>query len=178
MIGEAAYNLITIKTPQFNSPFIYIQNPPKGKIDVTINSPLQKYTSQIPAFTLKNGWMLDSDGIDTFMNSQKVGKLFYELAIDKIELTRNGKTFDSKESLLAFLNGSDFYKRFGFSEAQKQDSISYIAKKIQSSPHYYLTILDDASVSKISSLNVSPKPENINRRYFAIYPTSTPIKTY
>ena len=42
---------------------------------------------------------------------------------------------------------------------------------------YYLTILTPEAISEISDTVIDPNPETLIRRYFAIYPTETPVLT-
>jgi hypothetical protein len=168
----------TITSPTFNSPFIYFKNLPTWNIKLNIDSEWQNYTNETPTFNADNWWNLLSDWKSVSVDNQKTDKLFYELALKKVELTRNWKNFASKEELVSFLRSSDFFDKLWFSEGQKEDSLNYILPKIWEAKNYYLTILEDTSINNISKLNVFPTPNNIVRKYFAIYPTSLPVKTY
>ena len=167
----------TLTTPTFNSPFIYFKNQPVWNIKVSINSEWNEYTSTKPEFNIKNWWNLNSDWKNVSIDWKKTDNLFYELAVKKIELSRNWKNFSSKKELVDFLKTWDFFDKLWFSKEQKENSLNYILPKVKDSKNYYLTILDNESINNISKLDINPTPENLVRKYFAIYPTNLPIKT-
>jgi len=161
------------------SPFLYFHNAPAGTICVTLSSPLDTYFPK-PAFNQKNGWNVESRESGIFLNDTKVNHLFYELAFKKIDMSRNGRNFSSKAEVIAYLNDSDFLTKLGFSEEEKNNSLGYLIPEIEKASdaeYYYLTILDAESIANISTLNITPKPNRIDRQYFAVYPTSVPVHT-
>lgn len=163
----------------YNSPFIYIKNLPKNGASIVINSKLNKYFSK-PAFNEKNGWVIERSDGKIKVSGKEESNLFYELALYKIDLNRNGRNFSSKNEVISFLENSDFFKRLGFTETEKKNSLDYFLPKIQSAQdtnYYYLTILSDSAIEEISNLNIKPKPNNLIRQYFALYPTDVPVKT-
>lgn len=162
-----------------NSPFIYFKNIPKNEVSVVIGSKLDMYFPK-PLFNQKNGWILkpESDKISV-PGGGKEG-LFYELVVNEINLNRNGRNFSTKEEAVSFLENSDFFEKLGFSEVEKKNSLGYFIPKIQftqNKNYYYLTVLDDSAIENISSLSINPKPANLVRRYFALYPVDVPVKT-
>ncbi|MBS8121970.1 hypothetical protein [Candidatus Vampirococcus lugosii] len=161
----------------YNTPFLYLENQPEGKIDITINSKRDNYSSQRPDFNIENGWSVLNDNGNMFVELKKVDYLFYLLDFERIELTRNGKNFDSKDELTNYLINSDFFQKLGFDEEQKENSLDYILPTIQDSPNYYLTVLTKESIQNIVNYEFSEEPEKLIRRYFAIYPTLNPVKT-
>jgi hypothetical protein len=167
------------KTIVVASPFLYLQNPPAGDISLSLDSQLNKYFPQ-PSFNQDNGWLLNSKNGKITINEKEKDHLFYELAVNKITLNRNGRNFSTKEELSQYLENSDFLTRLGFTEEQKKNSLGYFLPKLQEVEEknfYYLTVLSDAAIAQISQLNIQPTPENIIRQYFAVYPTSIPVKT-
>jgi len=159
----------------YNSPYIYLQNPPQGKINISINSEFGKYQNQKPAFNQSAGWKVESDGKDISVENQKVKNLFYELALKKVELSRNGKNFTSQENLKNFLEHSEFFKKLGFNKTEKQNSLNYVLPKLPKAKNYYLTILENPE--QVTQLDVTPKAQII-QKYFVIYPTTIPVKTF
>ncbi len=164
-----------ISTPSFNSPFLYFENAPKEEIQVSIDSDFNNYKS-IPDFNSNNSWKWKLDWNKISINWKENDKLFYELDLSQINLNRNWMNFSSKKELLEFLESSDFFNNMWFTKEQKQNTLDYILPQIQDSPYYYLTILSDNSVEKISQIDFSIKPDNFIRKYFAIYPTKTHVK--
>ena len=165
----------------YNSPFIYFSNPPQGNIFLSINSKLNSYLP-IPFFNAYNGWNLTGDKQKgtVSIEGKEQKKLFYELAMDGVTLSRNGQNFNSKENLTSFLNNSDFFDKLGFSQEQKENSLKYVLEKLnytRDSKYYYLTILNKSSIADISELKIQPKPNKITRNYIAIYPSDVPVKT-
>ncbi len=163
----------------YNSPFIYFENLPTSEVSVVINSKLNEYLPK-PFFNQKDGWVIKSKGDKISISEKEEEHLFYELAINEINLNRNGKNFSSKTEIVYFLKNSDFLEKLGFSETEKKNSLDYFLPKIQSAKdrnYYYLTVLSESAIEKISSLNIKPKPEDLVRQYFALYPTDVPVKT-
>lgn len=166
----------------YNSPFIYFLNPPQGNIAVTLNSKLNSYLP-LPSFNIKNGWNVigDKQKGTVSIDGKDQESLFYELAMNSVTLNRHGQNFSSKEEITSYLQHSDFFDKLGFSEEQKENSLSYVLQKLGdlkvNTKHYYLTILSDESIADISTLAIQPKPNKLIRSYFAIYPTNVPVKT-
>jgi hypothetical protein len=94
----------------------------------------------------------------------------------RIDLSRNGTNFDSKEALTAFLEESTFFESLHMTNEEKQNSLDYLLPRLPDSPNYYLTVLTDDAVNSLSQLSVSPKPEQLVRTYYAIYPTKVPVQ--
>ena len=144
---------------------------------MTLTSALDRYLPE-PAFNQKNGWIVDVKAGQVFLDNKKQDMLFYELAVNKITLNRNGRNFNSKEEVISFLQNSDFLNKLSFSEVEKKNSLNYFIPKINESPDknfYYLTVLNESAIDEISQLKIDPKPERINMKYFAIYPTPVPV---
>ncbi|TAN36672.1 hypothetical protein EPN27_01495 [Patescibacteria group bacterium] len=170
---------ISYVTGGYNSPFIYFKNLPKGNTFVSLDSKLDEFLPK-PFFNNKYGWVIKPKGDNITVSGKEENHLFYELAVDKISLVRNGRNFASKTEIISFLEDSDFLEKLGLSEVEKKNSLDYFIPKIQSAEsknYYYLTVLTESAINEISSLNIKPKPENIERLYFALYPTDVPIKT-
>lgn len=162
-----------------DSPFLYLHNAPEGNVSVNISSPLDTYFPK-PAFNQKNGWNVVSHNGQITLENEKVNNLFYELALKKMTLNRNGRNFASKDEVIAYLNNSDFLTKLGFSEEEKKNSLGYLIPEIQKASdteYYYLTVLEPESIANISTLTVTPKPNRIDRQYFAVYPTEVPVRT-
>lgn len=160
------------------SPFIYFYNAPEGEIDVTLDSQLDSF-APLPAFNQKSGWDLTVKDSVLWLDGTPVDHVFYELALNQIELTRNGRNFASKAEVISYLQDSDFLTKLGFSQNEKANSLGYLIPKIEEtdSAYYYLTILEAESIADTSTLNVTPAPDKIVRQYFAVYPTAVPVTT-
>lgn len=164
-----------------NSPFIYFHNPPQGDITASLTSKLNRFIPK-PDFTTTNSWKLIGDAKKgtVSLNNKELKHLFYELEMNEVTLTRHGKNFSSKSALIEYLNDSDFFSKFGFSQEEKDNSLTYLFSQLEnekkSKKYYYLTILPEEYVAKISTLRVEPKPKKILRNYFAVYPTDVPVK--
>jgi hypothetical protein len=183
LIGQSVANTVQTYNVQTwwekPSPFIYLYNAPEGDISVTLDSQLDSY-APLPAFNQDNGWNLSVEDSVLSLNGEEVDHLFYELALNKISLTRNGRNFDSKEGLIEYLRDSDFLSRLGFSEKEKENSLGYIIPEIeesQDSAYYYLTVLEDTSIAEVSTLSVNPVPDKVIRQHFAVYPSAVPVAT-
>ncbi len=165
-----------ISTPSFNSPFIYFENAPKEIIEIKINSVFNNY-KPIPEFNWNNSWILELNNDKISVNWEEKNNLFYELDLSQVDLNRNWRNFSSKDDLIDFLTNWYFFEKMWFTQIQKENSLNYLLPQIEESKNYYLTILSDESISKISQIKFSQKPEEFIRKYFAIYPTNTLVKT-
>lgn len=166
-------------TGGYNSPFIYFKNLPKRSIFVAIDSKLDRFLPK-PLFNDKNGWVIKPNGDNITISGNEEKHLFYELAVDQINLNRNGRNFASKIDAISFLENSNFLDKLGLSEVERKNSLDYFIPKIQSAEsknYYYLTVLTESAINEISSLDIKPIPKNIERLYFALYPTDVPVKT-
>ena len=160
------------------SPFVYLYSAPEGEISVTLDSELDSFSPK-PAFTASNSWEVDSSNGELSVAGKSADHLFYELALNKIELSRNGRNFTSKAELTSFLKDSDFLSKLGFSEAEINNSLEYLLPQIEITadmPYYYLTVLDEEAIAKVSTITVTPEPSTVLRQYFAVYPTMTPVQ--
>jgi hypothetical protein len=165
----------TVTSPTFNSPFIYF-DVADGDYSVTLDSEWDKYQSVAPAFTSAAAWDVDvRDSVATVAGAQ-YSHLFYELAMHKIDLTRNGKNFNTKEELVTYLKESDFFAQLGMTDVEKSNSLEYLLPKLPDAPYYYLTILEGEAIDALSTITISPTPEQLLRTYYAVYPTTSPVK--
>lgn len=183
LVGYNAPNTVTTYSIQVfwekPSPFIYFYNAPEGEIDVTVDSQLDSF-APLPAFNQDNGWDLTVKDSVLSLDGTEVDHVFYELALNKIALTRNGRNFASKDEVIEYLTDSDFLTRLGFSEQEKNNSLNYLIPKIEEASdneYYYLTVLEEDSIAESSNLTVTPTPDKIDRKYFAVYPSSVPVTT-
>ncbi len=183
LVGNVAANTVQTYIVQawfdVPSPFIYFYNAPEGEIDVTIDSQLNSY-APLPAFNQDNGWDLTVKDSALSLDGTKVDHVFYELALNKISLTRNGRNFESKAEVIAYLQDSDFLTRLGFSPTEKENSLGYLIPEIEAakdSAYYYLTVLEADSIADTSTLSVNPTPDKIVRQYFAVYPSDAAVTT-
>ena len=161
------------------SPFIYFYNAPEGEVTVRLDSQLDSY-APLPAFNQESGWDLTVKDSALYLDDTAIDHVFYELALNKIALTRNGRNFESKDEVITYLKNSDFLTKLGFSEQEKNNSLGYLIPEIEAaadSEYYYLTILEDESIAESGTLTVTPTPDKIDRKYFAVYPSAAPVVT-
>ncbi len=183
LIGRNLPNTVTTYNVQLifekPSPFIYFYNAPDGAVEISLDSQLDSY-APLPAFNDEQGWELVAKDSKLTLDGKPVDHVFYELALNKISLSRNGRNFASKEEVIMYLNDSDFLTKLGFSQTEKDNSLGYLVPEIEAaadSEYYYLTVLDAQSVAETGTLTVSPIPDKIVRQYFAVYPTDVPVAT-
>lgn len=167
------------RTMKFYTPYIYVNNANNQDINLIINSNWNQYSNIEPDFNQKNGWNLKANN-NQFVdaeNNKTYDHLYYELGMKQISLVRQGQNFSSSVELFSFLNESNFFNKLGLTETQKQNAISSVKKDLPESQNYYLTILDSEAIADISELSISPVPEQVIRKYFAVYPTLLPVAT-
>jgi hypothetical protein len=165
----------TVTTPNFNSPFVYL-TVPDGMYSIELDSEWDKYQSITPAFTRAAAWDVLVQNGEMSVEGIKQNHLFYELAMHRIDLTRNGINFESKDALVQYLQESDFFSKLAMSETEKDNSLGYLIPNLPDSENYYLTVLTDESVNNLSSISVTPAPEKLVRTYYAVYPTTVPVQ--
>jgi hypothetical protein len=166
----------TVVSPPFNSPFIYATLA-DGIYSIELDSEWDRYQSVTPAFTRAAAWdMTVKNGVMNVEGNEQ-HHLFYELAMHRIDLTRNGINFESKDALVQYLQESDFFSKLAMSETERENSLGYLIPNLPDSKNYYLTVLTDESVDALSSITVTPAPEKLIRTYYAVYPSTVPIKT-
>ena len=181
MQGNYAGSIITggqtVTTPSFNSPFIYFDNMPDGSYTVSLDSEWDSYQAVAPAFTKAAGWDVDLQEGTTYVAGVAQDNLFYELGMHRIDLSRNGLNFDSKEALVSFLLESDFFTNLNMTAEEKTNSLTYLIPRLPDAPYYYLSLLEDDAVSELSSLKIEPKPEQLVRTYYVVYPSASPVRS-
>lgn len=166
----------TVTSPSFNSPFVYLEVP-DGTYTVTLDSEWDAYQSVTPAFTRAASWDTEVKNSQTYVSGNTQDHLFYELGMHRIDLTRNGINFSTKQELEAYLHNSDFFAKLSMTENEKANSLGYLMPRLPESGNYYLTTMTDESVNKLSTITISPAPEKIVRTYYAVYPTTAPVAT-
>jgi len=163
----------------FNSPYIYFDGVSDGEYSISISSLFDHYRTT-PSMNIKNGWDISIQDSKIITDKKIVENLFYELDVSSINLTRNGINFSGRDSLIGYLESSDFYSQMGMNQREKENSLEYVRTKLEKgSQNYFLTILTDESIQDISTLTILNKKGNtvdVRRSYFAIYPTEIPIK--
>ncbi len=180
MQGNYAASVIpggqTVTSPSFNSPFIYLEVP-DGTYTVTLDSEWDAYQSVAPAFTGLASWNTEVKNGQTYVNGDAQEHLFYELGMHRIDLSRNGMNFSSKEELESYLAHSDFFAKLSMTNQEKENSLGYLIPRLPESENYYLTVLTDESISELSTLSIQPAPDKLVRTYYAVYPTVAPVAT-
>ena len=166
----------TVTTPNFNSPFIYFDTP-DGAYTVSLDSQWDRYISVMPRFTTDATWNVVVNQGKINVEDTQHDHLFYELAMHRVDLTRRGVNFASKAELIQFLTESDFFANLHMKDVEKQNSLGYLIPQLPDAKNYYLTILADESVAELSTLTISPTPEQVVRTYYAVYPTPTAVST-
>lgn len=166
----------TVTSPNFNSPFIYL-DVPDGSYKVALKSGLDLYNDVSPGFTGNNEWKVNVEEGVSSVEGVPQEHLFYEFAMNKIDLNRNGVNFSSKSEMIEFLNESEFFSNLHMTAVEKQNSLGYLLTRLEEAENYYLTILSDDSVSDLVSISVEPAPEQLVRTFYAVYPTASPVST-
>lgn len=167
-----------ITTSQFNSPFIYFDDAPDGVYSVSLSSAADKYRSD-PEFNQDKGWNVRVEEGSIHYDNALYDHLFYELDVPSVTLNRNGRNFETKESLYEFLESSDFFDQLGMYHHQAQNSLDYVKNNLADGEFYYLTVLSQEAVDAISQVDISTKGKSlvVGRKYFALYPSPVKVKS-
>lgn len=154
-------------------PAIYLYPEKETEINVKVDavggliSTIPKY----PAF----GWDVTAypDGQINYQG-MNLDYLYYESRIPDgvVEKPREGWVMEYKE-LQSFLE--DLLPELGLNSKENRQFRQYWTKVLPKSPYYFVGLISDANIEKMSQLNITPKPDSILRVVFYFETLDTPI---
>ena len=154
-------------------PAIYLYPPKKMLVNVKVHP--SGYLIYTDPMYPENGWNVEANpdgrivnlGSNNFMKNYDY--LYFESKVPDAVIAKPqlGWVIKSGETgeWFAPLNAhfADLLPKLGLNEVQTQDFIEYWKKALPNSPYYFVGIIDQDNVDQIEGLNISPKPDSVNR---------------
>ncbi len=165
--------------PVHCKPAIYLYPPKEMLINVKVY-PAGTLIYTDPQYDSKNGWTVDAypDGkISTNYNLQPktYPYLYFESKVrdEVIKKPTKGWVIQSESSVKSQESSEWFgplhtrletlLPQLGLNEVQIKDFVDYWKKALPYSPYYFVGIIDQSNVDQIERLEITPKPDSINR---------------
>ncbi|EKD91186.1 MAG: hypothetical protein ACD_30C00040G0031 [uncultured bacterium] len=148
-------------------PAIYLYPKEKSLVNVKVNTKgLLSYVD--PPYDQKFGWNITAypDGTITTLNSELLTQsypyLYYESKIpDQLIKKPDTGWVVEKTKLISLLNEN--LPKLGLNSTQTKDFIEYWEKALPDSPYYFVGIIDQENIDNVEPLEITPKPDYINR---------------
>lgn len=192
--------ILMFKPTVMTKPAIYLYPQKSTKINITlsktilIGTNIPKYHNGWYVMAYPNGKIVDLQPEYTSCNKLKYNKVGFEYAynacvnnnypyifwdgkqiIKPIPKKREGWVVKQAETQ-KFLN--EKLDIIGFNSTEKNDFITYWQYKLHkaNSKYYFICFLQNEEVDNYAPMNVSPKPDSINRILMIIQPLNQPIQ--
>lgn len=146
-------------------PAVYLYPPKKQLVNVKVH-PSGFLTYVDPPYDQSKGWLVEANpnGALFTINHKPLTNnyLYFESKIrdEVIQKPTQGWVvkFDELENLY-----KDILPKLGLNQAQVNDFSEYWNKALPNSPYYFVGIIDQDNVNEIERLEITPKPDSINR---------------
>lgn len=146
-------------------PAVYLYPPKKQLVNVKV-IPSGFLTYVDPPYDNERGWSVYAypDGSLSTMNGERLTNnyLYFESKIRDEVIKKPEKgwvvKFDELESLY-----NQILPKLGLNESQTKDFVEYWKKALPESPYYFVGIIKRDNIDEIEKLEITPKPDYINR---------------
>lgn len=146
-------------------PAVYLYPPKKQLVNVRVY-PKGELSYTDPPYDPEKGWVVLAypDGQLLTINDERITNnyLYYESKIrdEEIEKPKEGWVvkFDELENLY-----QNILPKLGLNEKQTADFIEYWIKALPEASYYFVGIIDQENVNEFEKLEITPKPDSINR---------------
>ena len=153
--------------------YLYPQKPTMVNVKVKPNGFL---TYVDPLYDSQKGWNVLANPDGTLINqsydkdNQKMyDYLYFESKIRDQAITKLDKGWVIKyEELNAFY--MKVLPELGFNNQQQSDFIEYWQKSLPESPYYFVSLVDPKEIDSYEELDITPKPDQVNRVRFYFEP--------
>ncbi len=148
-------------------PAVYLYPPQKQLVNVKVY-PKGYLTYTDPIYDSKNGWTVDAYPDGKIYDSrfaiydQPFNYLYYESKIYDEVIQKPSKGWVVTRSQLEPLY-RQILPKLGLNNQQMTDFIEYWNKALTESPYYFVGIMDQKNIDQIEKLEITPKPDIINR---------------
>ena len=154
-------------------PAVYLYPPQKQLVNVKV-FPQGFLTYTDPIYDLKDGWTVDAYPDGKIYDSRYTiydkpfNYLYYESKIhdEVIKKPTTGWVVKSESSEWFGPLEEKFnvlLPQLGLNAVQTKDFIDYWKKALPYSPYYFIGVIDQSNVDQIERLEITPKPDSINR---------------
>jgi hypothetical protein len=168
---EAVYGGMEIMV---DKPVIYLSS--ETPVDFSLNVvPNGKFTFTYPE--IKNGWKGSCDASGRVsLDGKNYPYLFWESSqLYVFNPTTNGYHV-SKAEVLEFLE--EKCNELGFSDNERTDFITYWGPKMMNFDELFVQFHIDEDCNQFAGMEISPKPDHVNRVYIAITEWNSGYETY
>jgi hypothetical protein len=158
--------------PQACEPILYLYPEQKRTIDVKLGDEVALARSQ-PQYG--SGWRVSAepDGtIKDLRSGRRMPYLFWEGHSYILPEQKKGFVVKSSD-LRAFLQ--DTLPQFGLNDREAGDFIAAWSQKMNASPYYFITFLEQSAIDRYYPLTISPRPDTTIRVFMDFTPLSAPI---
>ncbi len=147
-------------------PAVYLYPPKKMLVNVKVHPAGQlMYTD--PLYP-ENGWNVEANpdgqivnlGSNNFM--KQYDYLYFESRVPDSIIQKPTKGWVLKPTELE-TKFNEILPRLGLNDKQTNDFIEYWKKALPDSPYYFIGIINKINVNQIEGLEITPKPDSINR---------------
>ena len=148
-------------------PAIYLYPPQKQLVNVKV-FPQGFLTYTDPLYDSKSGWTVDAYPDGKIYDSRftiydkPFDYLYYESKISDEVIQKPTKGWVVTRSQLEPLY-RQILPKLGLNNQQMTDFIEYWNKALTDSPYYFVGIMDQKNIDQIERLEITPKPDSINR---------------
>lgn len=158
-------------------PAIYLYPPQKQLVNVKVFP--QGYLTYVdPPYDMENGWTFwaNPNGQLQTSNEQRVTNydyLYYESKIRDDAIRKPEKGWVVKSELGSMnqeawfrplkIHFEEILPKLGLNEKETQDFVEYWQKSLPQAPYYFVGIVDPGNIDEIERLEITPRPDSINR---------------
>lgn len=147
-------------------PAIYLYPGQKQLVNVKV-FPKGHLTYVDPPYDLEKGWTVwaNPNGALQAMNDERLtiyDYLYYESKIRDEAIKKPTKGWVVRYDELTNLYNS-ILPKLGLNEAETRDFVEYWEKSLPEAPYYFVGIVDPGNIDEIERLEITPKPDSINR---------------
>jgi len=153
--------------------YLYPQKPMLVNVKVKPNGFL---TYVDPLYDTQKGWTVMANPDGTLINqsydrdNQKIyDYLYFESKINDHVVTKQEKGW-----VIETIKLTEFYQntlpQLGFNQKQQADFIEYWQKSLPESPYYFVSLVNPAEINDYEQLDITPKPDQVNRVRFYFEP--------
>jgi hypothetical protein len=147
-------------------PAIYLYPPKEQLVNVKVY-PQGFLTYTDPIYNLKTGWIVNAfpnGNLTTTFNQipTNYSYLYYESKIRDEAIIKPTKGWVVKYNELEALY-QNILPKLGLNSQQMTDFIDYWNKALKPAPYYFVGVVDQSNVDQIEQLEITPRPDFINR---------------
>lgn len=152
-----------------DKPVIYLYNEESTNVTVSVN-PQGDFTFTYPVISNENNWIgsLSQDGFS--IENKVYPYIFYETKMSDLSFIKKGEQIKgsavNSEDVITFLEQS--LSDLNFNSQEQTDFITYWAPKMTQHDKVFIQLWNADEYEVISSINVSPTPNNL-QRVFMVY---------